>query len=110
MPIQPGKMDRRVTLSHNTPTLDGAGVPQPTWTPYATMWAQLLTNTTKEADLRAFGEETDIGRVWVMRWIDGLLLGDAVTYEIDGLQYRIVSIREIGRREALEVGTLLVQS
>ena len=104
--MRAGPLDRVVTLDRVTVTVDDNGTPQQAWTTYATMRAQLLTNATHEQALKSFGEETDIARAWRMRWIDGVLLADRVTYS--GASYRIVEIKEIGRREVLEIGTLQV--
>jgi head-tail adaptor len=104
--MRAGTLDRVVTLDRVTVTVDANGTPQQAWTTYATMRAELLTNSTKEQALKSFGEDTDIARVWRMRWIDGVLLADRVTYA--GASYRIVAITELGRREGLEIGGLLV--
>lgn len=106
MTIQAGTLDRIVSLNRVTVTVDENGTPQQSWTTYASMYAQLLTNATKEQALKSFGEETDIARVWRMRWIDGVVLADTIIYA--GYSYRIVEIKEIGRREGLEIGSLLV--
>jgi head-tail adaptor len=104
--MRAGLLDRVITLDRATVTVDANGTPQPSWATYATMRAQLLTNATKEQALKSFGEETDVARAFRIRWIDGVLLSDRLTYNSD--HYRIVEVKEIGRREGLEIGTLRV--
>ena len=40
--MQPGDLDRRITIQQNTPTQDGAGNPLDAWTDLATVWAEVV--------------------------------------------------------------------
>ena len=40
--MQPGDLDRRITIQQNTPTQDGAGQPIESWADLATVWAEVV--------------------------------------------------------------------
>ena len=106
--MRSGLMDRIIQIMVATTTIDANGTPQRAWAVFATMYAQLLQRSTNEFMLKELGEDSVIVVVFRIRWKDGLSLANQVTY--NGTQYRIADIKEIGRREALELRCVAVTS
>lgn len=105
--ITASMLDRVVTLAHPTTTTDDYGAPTQSWTVYATMRAQLVERSLKEAMLTGYGKDTDVLTAFRIRWLDGVTENDQLTY--NGQTFRIQEIAEIGgRREALELRCLAV--
>src|SRR5579872_483900 len=102
--MRAGKMDRRITIDQASTVVDDNGTPQETWTTFAACWAELLQRSTAEFMQKDMGEDTHIVVAFRVRWIDGVGLANRVTY--NGVQYRLTDIKEIGRREALELRCL----
>lgn len=88
--MQPGALDRRVTIQQATTTQDIYGEPIETWATIATVWA-------KQSDIRGrerFTSETELAvRTATFRiyWMDGidekmrLIDADGTVYEIEGI-------------------------
>lgn len=97
MPLDPGKLDRRVTVQARTSTRDAEGSAVDAFATEATIWAQKVQTTGSEArragSLRA---ETDL--VLRIRYRSTLTEQHRLVFE--GRTYDIVSIVEEGRREA----------
>jgi SPP1 family predicted phage head-tail adaptor len=96
-------LDRKITIEELQQVPDGAGGFSESWATVGTYWAGKEQQSADEA-LRAgsrFAEETLYFRT---RWISGVNASDfRVKYEGD--TYDIVGVREIGRREGLELQT-----
>lgn len=102
--MNPGRMDRQITIERKTETRDAVGYPVPSWSPLATVWAEVRPLSGREA-LRS-GEA--LGRVigsetasFFIYHTDGLTIEDRINY--DGKIWNIRYIREIGRRDGLEI-------
>jgi SPP1 family predicted phage head-tail adaptor len=96
-------LDRKITLEERQETSDGAGGTTISWVEVGTYWAGKEQQSAEEA-LRAgsrFAEETIYFRT---RWISGVNASD-FRAKYDGDTYDIVGVREIGRREGLELQT-----
>jgi SPP1 family predicted phage head-tail adaptor len=106
--MRAGNLDRVITIEAAVTTVDPNGTPQETWATFATMRAQLLQRSTAEMMLKGYGEETGETTGFRIRWLDGVRLAHRVAYNFE--HYRITDIREIGRREALELRCLKVTS
>jgi SPP1 family predicted phage head-tail adaptor len=97
--MQPGKLDRRITIQRQTVTQDSYGQDVVTWTDLATVWAEVgavrgierfaAMQTVAEVDTRFVIRHRDVGPK------------DRISY--GGRTYDIKSVIEIGRREALEI-------
>jgi SPP1 family predicted phage head-tail adaptor len=106
--MRAGLMDRVITIKAPTVTVDANGTPQTTWSTFWHGYAQLIQRSTNEFLLKALGEDTEILAVFRIRWVDGVALNMTVVY--NGVTSRIVDIKEIGRREALELRCIAITS
>ena len=106
--MRAGLLDRVITINSVTTTVDAFGTQIETWAAFATMRAQLLQRSTDEFMLKDFGDDTKIIVAFRTRWLDGVTLAMQVAY--NGATYRITEIKEIGRREALELRCLDITS
>jgi SPP1 family predicted phage head-tail adaptor len=104
--MRAGQLDRVIIIEAAVTTVDPNGVQQEAWATFATARAQLLQRSTSEFMLKGYGEDTDIVVAFRIRWLDGVRLTHRVAYNFE--RYRITDIREIGRREALELRCLKV--
>jgi SPP1 family predicted phage head-tail adaptor len=101
--MRAGKLDRRITIERKTVTLSDRGQETLTWSTLATVWAEKRENTGSER----FAREQIVGATLVtfrIRWSDAV---SAVTVEdrvgFDGRTFEIMAVREIGRREGVEL-------
>jgi head-tail adaptor len=98
--MRAGNLDRIIQIEQSSTALDLYGVPFTAWTLFATMRAQKLENAISDRE-GVRGDTTDDVITFRMRWLDGLTLEQRVTYE--GQAFKIMSIKEIGRRVGLDV-------
>lgn len=98
-----GSLDRRITIQARTDTQDGAGQAVATWADAATVWARWEPFQVREPftdqQFAAF-----IDSRFIIRRRPSLIPSPKthrVSY--DGKTYDIAGVREIGRREALEL-------
>lgn len=98
--MRAGKLDRNITIERVGTTVDDYGTPSEGWTPVATVRAQRLQSSTEEF-LRTFGSSEEAAVVFRIRHMDGLKTADRVTDR--GQQFDIKEIKELGRREGLEL-------
>jgi len=93
-------MDRRITIEEIVETRDSYGAVIRTWTPFATVWAEVRPVRSRE--LIASAKVTaEFDTVFRARWLDGLSPAMRVIH--DGDVYEITGLAEIGRREGLEI-------
>lgn len=95
-----GKLDRRITIERQTETVKPSGSVSKVWTPVLTVWAETLQQSATEY-FTAMGEVETGAMIFRIRWIDALTTADRVIY--NGAPYGIKEIKELGRREALEL-------
>jgi head-tail adaptor len=98
--VRAGKLDRVVTIERVAQTIDVYGVPQDTWSPIATLRAEIL----RQADDETIGEAGAVSKAVIAfrtRYLDGVTLADRLVYE--GLIHNIKETKEIGRRRELEL-------
>jgi SPP1 family predicted phage head-tail adaptor len=98
--MRAGNLDRVIELQRRTTGLDLYGTPTPTWTPVATMRAQLLKNATDNQDGQR-GDTTNAVLTFRTRFLDGVTLENRVSYQ--GQQFEIIGISEIGRRVGMDL-------
>ena len=106
--MRAGMMDRIITIQAPTITVDANGTPGKTWSTFWCGYAQLIQRSTNEFMLRNLGEDTEIMSVFRIRWVDGVVLNMQTVY--NGVTSRIADVKEIGRREALELRCIAVTS
>ncbi len=95
-----GKMDRRITIEHETETVKPSGDVVKAWAPVVTVWAEILQQTASEF-LTGYGEAETGTMIFRVRFRPGITTADRVRY--DGETYNLKEIKEIGRRHALEL-------
>ncbi len=98
--MRAGNLDRTIELQSRSTGLDLYGTPIDVWTTFATMRAQKLENATDDRE-GARGDTTDTVITFRIRWVDGLMLDDRVFF--GGQPFKIMRLKEIGRRVGLDV-------
>lgn len=95
-----GKLDRRITIERQTETVSPSGDVVKAWTPIATVWAEVLQSTANEF-FTGYGEAETGTVIFHVRYRPGITTADRVTYA--GSAYDLKEIKELGRRDALEL-------
>lgn len=99
--MKAGILDRRLTVQRlTTGTPDEYGVPSMSWTDVRTVWARVTPDSEDENYKLGVNEAFVLVKVQA-RWFAGLTTTDRLV--IDGRVFDIRGIREIGRREGLEI-------
>lgn len=91
-----------MTLQTFTIAQDTFGQPLETWSTLATVWANKRDVAASER-VSAHREVSTLASVWTIRHLSGLTAKNRLQH--DGLNYDITGIRELGRREYLELLT-----
>lgn len=93
--MSPGRLDRRITLQSNTPTVGSVGESIPNWSSLATVWANKRDESGSEAHRE--GLETATARTFfTIRHRADVSTQTRVSYS--STLYDIESIREFGMR------------
>lgn len=103
--MRAGLLTKAIGIERVTTSIDDAGTPQETWATFAKVRAQLVQVSTEEF-MRSFGASSEAATVFRIRFLDGITLADRVKYE--GRVYDLKEIKELGRREALELRCLAI--
>ena len=99
--MQAGRMDRRASLYHRVLTQNSHGEQVPSYpTAYVTVWAEKLDQRAREY-FAAQGTQAEATTRFRIRWRDDVVMTDRLV--LDGVNYDIVQISEIGRHEGLEL-------
>lgn len=98
--MRAGKLDKIITLQRFTSTVDEDGTPIETWADLATVRAQLVQSTTEEF-MRGWGASSEAAIVFRIRHMGDITPADRVTYQ--GRAYDLKEIKELGRREGLDL-------
>ncbi|WP_105437512.1 phage head closure protein [Neorhizobium sp. T25_13] len=102
--MRSGKLDRTIRIDrYDAGAVNDYGTPAPTFTPLATLRAQVVQASTEEF-IRAAGASDETGIIFRTRWIDGVTNADRIVYE--GGNFNIKEVKEIGRRKGLELRAL----
>jgi SPP1 family predicted phage head-tail adaptor len=98
-----GKLDRRITIQSVTEAQDNAGQPVQTDVLLATVWAQVEALRGREPFQ---GDQFNAQQVTVftIRYRDDVDATMQIIWE--GEEYDVQSVKEIGRREGLEISAL----
>ncbi|SDD71982.1 phage head closure protein [Rhodospira trueperi] len=96
-----GRMDRRITVMVTSMIDDGYGGTIPGGTvALGTFWANVRQLSGREF-IGAEAVQAERKAVFTVHWVDGL--DTTATVEWDGATWNIREVREVGRREALEL-------
>jgi SPP1 family predicted phage head-tail adaptor len=98
--MRAGNLDRVIQIQRRFTALDLYGAPIDVWITFATMRAQKLENAINDRE-GARGDTTDNVITFRMRWLDGVTLEQRVSYQDQ--PFKIMTIKEIGRRVGLDV-------
>lgn len=101
--IDAGDLDRRVTLERHGITRDELNNPVEAWAALSTVWASKHDVSDTER-LRGAEVGSTLTTRFVIRWssvVRDINTKDRLTCE--GLQYGIVGVKELGRREFIEI-------
>lgn len=97
-----GKLDRRITIETPVITYDEWNHPQKSWGQLALVWASKTDRT--ESEVTELSQTVAINRtVWTIRWRDDITTAQRIQYNND--LYEIKGIKELGRREGLQITT-----
>ena len=99
------RMDRQITIQQQTVTYDDYGEPQTSWFDLATVWAEVRQQSARETWQAGKVVETEMA--FKIRYRNGVNETCRVVY--DGINYDITGVREIGRRDGLEVMEKVVE-
>jgi head-tail adaptor len=107
--VKSGRLDRRLQIQRQTETISPAGTVSGTWATLATVRAEVLQQSSTEF-LREHGEAERAAIIFRLRFIPGvdLLLTDRVLF--NGQAHNLVEVKEIGRRQGLELRCERVRS
>jgi SPP1 family predicted phage head-tail adaptor len=97
--MRAGSLDRLITIERFTNTIDDFGTPVETWSPVATLRAQIVSASTEEFIRNGAEAETVI--VFRTRYLAGVTPADRIVY--GGAAHNIKELTEIGRRRGLEL-------
>lgn len=104
--LRTGSLDRRITLQRATVTTDSFNNPVQTWATLVTVWASKLdVRDSERVAAKEVGAE--IGTRFQIRWsetVRDLNPKDRLVYA--DRTYEIVNVKEVGRREGLEISAL----
>lgn len=98
--MRAGKLYKRIEIERFASTVDDFGTETEAWTPVASVRAQVIQSSTEEF-MKAFGTTAESAIVFRIRHRDGIVLADRVVY--GGQAYDLKEIKELGRREGLEL-------
>lgn len=101
--MEAGKLDRRITLERYTTTYNEFNEPVEAWTTLGRVWASKRDVSDRER-VAAAEVSAEISTRFQIRYsstVADLSPKDRLTYE--GRIYNISAVKEIGRREGLEI-------
>lgn len=105
--MRAGKLDKTISIDRLGRTVDDYGTETEGWTPVATVRAQLVQSSTEEF-MRSAGNISETAVIFRVRFRDDLATSDRVTYQ--GQAYDVKEIKELGRREGLDLRCMAVEA
>ena len=103
--MQAGRLDRRISIERNTPTRNDLNEDIPSWSVLATVWASKEDVRDTERQRAAESGQVITTR-WQIRWSSDVASVDGRDRVVHGDRvYQIQGVKEIGRREGLELTT-----
>lgn len=101
--MKAGALDRRVTIERYSVTQNAYGEEVESWSPLTTVSAQVIQQSGREF-LAADALQASVRVLFRLRWIEGVKGTDRVIY--GDRQHNIQEVKELGRREGLELMTV----
>lgn len=98
--MRAGNLDRVIEVQSKFTALDHYGVPFTVWTLMATTRAQKLDNAITDRE-GSRGDTTENVITFRIRFVGGVTLEHRLSYE--GQPFKIMTIKEIGRRKGLDI-------
>jgi len=99
--MRAGKLDREIVIQRQAGTTQSAsGKPVESWVTFASVWASVVPLSATER-FRSDAKHSVRVSSFSIRWLDGVLPTMRIVYE--GLNWRILGIAELGRRDGLEI-------
>ncbi len=104
--MRAGPLDRRITIRRNQPIQGGSGALKDNWVALQTVWAAVKYDRGSER----FVTQQVVGQgvvTFVIRWsttMSIITVTDRVSF--DGRDYDIRDVRELGRREGIEIDAI----
>lgn len=98
--MRAGTLDRRITLLRRSQTRNAYGEQVETFTEYATVWGQRLDVTGREM-FASKGTIAENSAQFRLRYRSDVLYTDRL--QCDGVEYDIVQVAELGRRDGLDL-------
>lgn len=104
--MRAGRLDRRITISRRTETVSVSGSVSEGWTAVATVWASVKY----ERGAERFATQQSVGHgaaTFTIRWSE-TVSEVSVLHRIafDGRDYDVRDVRELGRREGIEIDAI----
>ena len=104
--MRAGDLDRRITIRRASFAPDAFNEPVATWSDTATVWAAARHVTDAER-FRAQEIGAEVTTRFTIRYSSEVAdLGPTDRVAFDGREYNITGVRELGRREWLEMGAV----
>lgn len=95
-----GQHDRRITIETRSVTRGDYGDEVDSWAELQTVWAQVIQNTGSE-DTESRRVHEDVNYTFRIRFRSDVTEEERIKYK--GETYDIKSVKELGRRERLEI-------
>ena len=96
-----GMMDRRITLQSRTVAQDAMGEPDETWSTLATVWAQVVALRADEPFTNSEQHQAKVTHVFKAYHRTDIDTTCRIVYQGD--YYNIESVKELGRRQGMEL-------
>lgn len=103
--MKAGQLDRVIEVQRMTTVIDDYGTPTQQWAKLVTLRAQKVQSSTDEY-IRGAGATDETVIVFRTRHYDGITTADRVSYA--GQFHNIKELKELGRRQGLEIRTQLL--
>lgn len=94
-----GRLDRRLTLQKPTTTTDDYGEEETTWNDYCEVWGSIQKQSGRE--MFEAGKLAEIEILFRVRYLSEIDTTWRIQY--DGKDFDITHIKEVGRRDGLEI-------
>lgn len=98
--LSTGRMDRKITLQRPTVTKNAIGEPIESWTNVAVVWADRRGISNSERFQADATRAATTARFFI-HWMSGI--DSTMRVQVDGKNYRINGVNEVGYREGLEL-------
>lgn len=100
--MRAGKLDRVINIESFSSTQDEFGSPIEEWTAFVTgLRAQIVQSSTAEFFSNTVGEGATSTIIFRTRFVDGVTNLHRIVY--DGRNFDIEEVKELGRRQGLEL-------